>query len=179
MNHAAQQINDYLQINGITREDLSQKTGIPQRPINSMLAGRSPIPADSVGKFCIVLGTDPNSLLMSPAELKEAEKKLNNSLETLDADKQMEFEVAIHAMEMAVMYLINKRAFQEGMRFILNTMGGKAEFTFSSGTRTGIQDTHSTVDKCIVDIETGIMKAHTALIELEEAIEHHNKGEVG
>lgn len=78
-NFAAQRIKDYLQRNGISREDLSQKTGIPQREINSMLAGRKNIYPDSIVKFCIALNTDPNSLLMEPEELEKLnEVKLNS-----------------------------------------------------------------------------------------------------
>ena len=58
-----QKIREYLQVNGITESELSQKSGMSEKRINSILTGKGRISIDDMDHICKALETDPQSIL--------------------------------------------------------------------------------------------------------------------
>lgn len=80
-----QRIKNYLQVNDITENELSQRSGISEKRINSMLTGKGRISIDDMDRICKALGTDPQSILDG-----KPDNKVFHELVTLAMDLSLE-----------------------------------------------------------------------------------------
>lgn len=80
-----QKIREYLQVNDITENELSQKTGISEKRIHSMLTGEGRISIDDMDRICKALETDPQSILDG-----KPDNKVFHELVTLAMDLSLE-----------------------------------------------------------------------------------------
>lgn len=74
-----QKIREYLQVNGITESEISEKR------INSMLTGKGRISIDDMDRICKALETDPQSILDG-----KPDNKVFHELVTLAMDLSLE-----------------------------------------------------------------------------------------
>ena len=68
MPKAGEKISNYLQRNGISEGDLSQKTGIPKKRIRSLLTGETRMQFKTFVRICTALNASPNDLLSDKSD---------------------------------------------------------------------------------------------------------------
>lgn len=68
MPKAGEKISNYLQRNGISESDLSQKTGIPKKRIHSLLTGETRMQFKTFVRICTALNASPNDLLSDKSD---------------------------------------------------------------------------------------------------------------
>lgn len=68
MPKAGEKISNYLQRNGISEGDLSQKTGIPKKRIRLLLTGETRMQFKTFVRICTALNASPNDLLSDKSD---------------------------------------------------------------------------------------------------------------
>ena len=68
MPKVGEKISNYLQRNGISESDLSQKTGIPKKRIRSLLTGKTRMQFKTFVRICTALNASLNDLLSDKSD---------------------------------------------------------------------------------------------------------------